>query len=94
MPRKKKVSAGQEQEKPAPKKKDYMIAVTEDEYDAQPVLQVSEILGYSGQCEIECTQTEDSKDIGGEHDEWVATHGEDGRDRVYSKCYVGGLNNQ
>ena len=34
MPRKKKVSAEQEQEKPVPKKKDYMIAVTEDEYDA------------------------------------------------------------
>ncbi len=34
MPRKKKVSAEQEQEKAVPKKKDYMIAVTEDEYDA------------------------------------------------------------
>ena len=34
MPRKKKVSAEQGQEKSAPRKKDYMIAVTEDEYDA------------------------------------------------------------
>ena len=34
MPRKKKVSAEQEQEKPTQKKKDYMIAVTEEEYDA------------------------------------------------------------
>ena len=34
MPRKKKASAEQGQEKPAPEKKDYMIAVTEDEYDA------------------------------------------------------------
>lgn len=34
MPRKKKITAEPEQEKPAPKKKDYMIAVTEDEYDA------------------------------------------------------------
>lgn len=34
MSRKKKILAEQEQEKPVPKKKDYMIAVTEDEYDA------------------------------------------------------------
>lgn len=36
MPRKKKipVEQEQEQEKPVPKKKDYMIAITEDEYDA------------------------------------------------------------
>ena len=34
MPRKKRIQAEQEQEKPAPKKKDYMITVTEDEYDA------------------------------------------------------------
>ena len=34
MPRKKKVPVEQEQGKQAPKKKDYMIAVTEDEYDA------------------------------------------------------------
>ncbi len=34
MPRKKKIQAEQEQEKPAQKKKDYMIAVTEEEYDA------------------------------------------------------------
>lgn len=34
MPRKKKIQVKQEQEKPAHKKKDYMIAVTEEEYDA------------------------------------------------------------
>jgi len=34
MPRKKKLPVEQEQEKSAPKKKDYIIAVTEDEYDA------------------------------------------------------------
>jgi len=34
MPRKKKVPVEQEQGKQAPKKKDYMIAVTEVEYDA------------------------------------------------------------
>lgn len=34
MPRRKRLQAKQKQEKPAPKKKDYMIAVTEDEYDA------------------------------------------------------------
>jgi hypothetical protein len=34
MPRKKKAPVEQAQEKPVPKKKDYMIAVTEDEYDA------------------------------------------------------------
>ena len=35
MPRRKKPQAKQEQEKQAPKKKDYMIAVTEEEYDAR-----------------------------------------------------------
>lgn len=34
MPRKKKVPVEHEQEMPAPQKKNYMIAVTEDEYDA------------------------------------------------------------
>ena len=34
MPRKKKIQAKQVQKKLAQKKKDYMIAVTEDEYDA------------------------------------------------------------
>lgn len=33
MPKKKKAPVEQEQEKHAPKKKDYMIAVTADEYD-------------------------------------------------------------
>ena len=34
MPRKKKTLVEQGQEKQVPKKKDYMIAVTEEEYDA------------------------------------------------------------
>lgn len=34
MPRKKKIEEEQKQKEPAPQKKDYMIAVTEDEYNA------------------------------------------------------------
>lgn len=66
----------------------------EAEDDAEPVFQVSEVLGDCSEGEIECTQAENREDVGGKHDERITADREYGGDGIDGKCHIGGLNDQ
>ena len=70
------------------------LDANENKNDAQSVLQILEVFGHGGQRKIKGTEPEDGKDVGGKHNEWVTTDAEYGRDAVYGKGDIGGLDDQ
>jgi len=62
--------------------------------DTKSVLQILEVFGHSCQRKVEGSEPEDGKDVGGKDNERVTTDAEYGRDAIYGKGDIGGLDDQ
>ena len=63
----------------------------ENKDDTKSVLQILEVFGHSCQRKVQGSEPEDGKDVGGKHNERVTANAEYGRDAIYGKGDIGGL---
>ena len=64
------------------------------EDDSKADLEVVELIHHTCECEVERAQPQDSEDIGGVDDEWIASHSEDRRYGVHCEDEIRKLHQQ